>query len=156
MKVYEGYSLSMLTSWNHSCFEPSWLCANSSCWHRNAKIRDCQQSQYCFWLVRSLTTLWISLFDNAGRQNMSLVTRKPVFGICNQGRLKVACLIQKLARVENMDITIKGIVLSRQWTTKALIRLRGCAGWSVPFLLAYGINRFSHDVAHIIPHDWQW
>ena len=30
-----------------------------------------------------------------------------------------------------------------------LIRLRGCAGWSAPLLFAYGINRFSHDVAHI-------
>ena len=28
-----------------------------------------------------------------------------------------------------------------------LIRLRGCAGLSAPLLFAYGINRFSHDVA---------
>ena len=28
-----------------------------------------------------------------------------------------------------------------------LIRLCGCAGWSAPLLFAYGINRFSHDVA---------
>ena len=40
-------------------------------------------------------------------------------------------------------------MLFRQWTTKALIRLRRCAGWSAPLLFAYGINRFSHDVAHI-------
>ena len=32
---------------------------------------------------------------------------------------------------------------------KALIRCR-CTGWSAPLLFAYGINRFSHDVAHII------
>ena len=31
-----------------------------------------------------------------------------------------------------------------------LIRLRGCAGWSAPLLFAYGKNKFSHDVAHII------
>ena len=30
-----------------------------------------------------------------------------------------------------------------------LIRLHGCAGWSVPLLFAYGINRFSHDLAHL-------
>ena len=33
-----------------------------------------------------------------------------------------------------------GIILFRQWTTKALIRLRGCAGWSVPLLFAYCIK----------------
>ena len=32
---------------------------------------------------------------------------------------------------------------------KALIRLRGCAGGSAPLLFVYGINRFSHDVAHM-------
>ena len=37
------------------------------------------------------------------------------------------------------------IKLSRKRTTKALIRLRGCAGWSAPLLFAYGINRFCHD-----------
>ena len=34
-----------------------------------------------------------------------------------------------------------GIILSRQRTTKTLIRLRECAGWSAAFLFAYGINR---------------
>ena len=33
---------------------------------------------------------------------------------------------------------------------KALIRLSRCAGWSASLLFAYGINRFSHDVAHSI------
>ena len=32
------------------------------------------------------------------------------------------------------------MILSRQRTTKALIRLPGCAGWSAPLLLANGIN----------------
>ena len=36
-----------------------------------------------------------------------------------------------------------GILLSKQRTTKALIR-------SAPLLFAYGINRFSHDVAYIV------
>ena len=39
-------------------------------------------------------------------------------------------------------------LLSRQRTTKELIRLRGCAGWSAPLLFTYDKNRFSHDVAH--------
>ena len=47
------------------------------------------------------------------------------------------------------DIETRGIILLSS-TTKIFIRLRGCAGWSAPLLFAYGINRFSHDVAHIL------
>ena len=42
-----------------------------------------------------------------------------------------------------------GIILPRQRTTKTLIKLHRCAGWSAPLLFAYGINRFSHDEALI-------
>ena len=42
----------------------------------------------------------------------------------------------------------KSSLLSRQRTTKALIRLHRCAGWSAPLLLTYDKNRFSHNVAH--------
>ena len=49
-----------------------------------------------------------------------------------------------------LDLASTGIILSRQRTTKALIRLRGFAGWSAPLLFAYGKSRFSHDVALII------
>ena len=56
---------------------------------------------------------------------------------CLQGlwqlRLKPACSADETA-----------IIPSRQQTTKALIRLRGCSDWSAPLLFAYGINRFSH------------
>ena len=38
-----------------------------------------------------------------------------------------------------MEIETRGIILSRQRTTKALIRL----------LFVYGINRFYHDLAHL-------
>ena len=34
------------------------------------------------------------------------------------------------------------IILSKQWTTKVLIRLRGCAGWSAPLLFAYEMTHF--------------
>ena len=53
-----------------------------------------------------------------------------------------------------LAIASKGIILSRQRTTKVLIRLRGCAGWSAPLLFAYGINRFYHDMAHIWMVRW--
>ena len=50
---------------------------------------------------------------------------------------------------EILETASRGIMLSRQQTTKVLIRLRECAGWSVPLLFAYNTNRFSHNVVHI-------
>ena len=49
-----------------------------------------------------------------------------------------------------MHIETTYIILSKQRITKALIRLRGCAGWSVSLLFAYGKNRFSHDIAQLL------
>ena len=81
---------------------------------------------------------------------MSLLTRKPVFGVYNQVRHKPAYAATDARwRLEIWDIETRGIILSRQRTTKALVRLRGCAGRSAPLLFAYGKSRFCHDVAHI-------
>ena len=76
---------------------------------------------------------------------MSLVTRKRVFGVFDQ-----ACSAAQTSESHDIvDEKTRAIILSRQRTTKALIRLLGCTGWSAPLLFVYGINRFSHDVAHI-------
>ena len=37
--------------------------------------------------------------------------------------------------------------LSKEGIIKALISLRGCAGWSAPLLFAHSEDRFSRDVA---------
>ena len=50
--------------------------------------------------------------------------------------------LQKLAWGLKFWLHKLDITLSRQRTTKALIRLRGCAGWSAPLLFAYEIRRF--------------
>ena len=64
------------------------------------------------------------------------VKRKPVFGVCDEVRLKPACSATETSQgLEILDIASIDIILSKQRITKALIRLRGC--------------RFSHDVAHI-------
>ena len=55
-------------------------------------------------------------------------------------------LSHEIANIETRDI-----ILSRQRIRKALIRLYGCAGWSAPFLFAYGLN-MSHDEAQIVLH----
>ena len=81
---------------------------------------------------------------------MSHFTRKPVFRVCDQVRLKPACsATERLASLEILVLANIGIMLSRQRKTKVLIRLRGCAGRAAPLLFAYGKNRFSHDATHI-------
>ena len=60
---------------------------------------------------------------------MSLVTRKPVLGVCDQVRLKPVCSgTQTRSSLEILNLASIGIVLSKQQTTKVLIRLCGCAG----------------------------
>ena len=79
-----------------------------------------------------------------------------VFGVFDQVRLKPVCAATETSYgLETSAIASSGIILSRQRTTKALIRLRGCAGWTAPLLFAYGINRFSRDVAesYLAPSD---
>ena len=67
---------------------------------------------------------------------MSHIMRKPIFGgvqpACSATE---ASKSHEIANIETRDIQ------SRQRTTKVLIRLRGCAGWSVPLLFAYGIKQ---------------
>ena len=58
--------------------------------------------------------------------HMSHVTRKPVFGVCDQVRLKLAC--SGTESLEISDLASIDIILSRQRITKVQIRLRGCAG----------------------------
>ena len=55
--------------------------------------------------------------------------RKPVFGVCDQVRLKRACSATETSQsLEILDLASIDIMLFRQQTTKMLIRLRGCAG----------------------------
>ena len=66
------------------------------------------------------------------------------------GYSKPACAATETKqRLEISDKEPRGIILSKQRTTKELIRLRGYAGWSAPLIFGYCINRLSHDVAQI-------
>ena len=68
------------------------------------------------------------------RQNVSS-------GVSNQARHKQACTATETSlSLEISAIESRDIILSKQRTTKALIRLRGCASWSVPLLFAYDIR----------------
>ena len=52
--------------------------------------------------------------------------------------------LQRLAR----KLASLSIILSRERTTKALIRLRGCVGWSAPLIFECSYVRVSLDTAH--------
>ena len=68
------------------------------------------------------------------RQNMSS-------GVSDQARHKPACAAtEAIWSLEISAIESRAIILSKQRTTKAMIRLRGCAGWSAPLLFAYDIR----------------
>ena len=68
----------------------------------------------------------------------------------DQVRHELACSVTDYLESRNFGFTkyMYRYYISRQWTTKMLIRLRECAGWSVP-LFTYGINRFSHDMVQL-------
>ena len=75
--------------------------------------------------------------------DMSHVMRKPVLGVCDQLTLKLACSAAEASwGLEISAIASRGIKLSRQRTTKALIRLCECssaargAAWSGSTLFA--------------------
>ena len=83
--------------------------------------------------------------------HLSLIMRKPIFRMYDHERLKPTCSATQTSKSHEIAKEETGvIILPRQQTTKALIRLCGCAGWSAPLLFAYGKNGVSHDVAHLI------
>ena len=46
------------------------------------------------------------------------------------------------------------MILSNKGITKVLIRLGGCAGWSVPLLFAISKDWFSRVKAHMVQEMW--
>ena len=81
---------------------------------------------------------------------LCLFARKPVFRVSVKARFKPVSLatetILKIGFSPGASLHMK---FSKKRITKALIRLRGCAGWSAPVLFATPEDRFSHDEAHL-------
>ena len=76
-------------------------------------------------------------------QNLSSVTDKVRFKpVCSEKETNEKMKISLIASLD-MILSIKRI-------TKALIRLHGCAGWSVHLLFANPEDRSSHVKAHFI------
>ena len=76
--------------------------------------------------VVSCDNMWNSSMNCEIRIYMSLVTWKPVFGVCDQVQLKPACSATETSwSLEIAHKETRDIVLSKQRTAKVLIRLRG-------------------------------
>ena len=75
-------------------------------------------------------------------------------GDSDQARHKPAWAATEASQsLEISAIESRDIILSKQRTTKALIRLSGCAGWSAPLLFAYDIRHiFSWPGSYIHVH----
>ena len=74
-------------------------------------------------------------------------------GVSDQARHKLACAATKSSwSLEISAIESRDIILSKQRTTKALIKLRRCTGWSAPLLLAYDIRHIFSWPCSIILH----
>ena len=66
---------------------------------------------------------------------MGLDARRPVLVVFDKTKLKpVTSAIGTSKKIENSLVACLDMIISNKQITKALIRLRGCAGWSAPLL----------------------
>ena len=77
-------------------------------------------------------------------KQMGLEATKPVFRAFDKGRLKSASSATETSyNIENLLVASSDMLLFNKGITKALIRLRGCSGWSAPLLFVNPEDRFS-------------
>ena len=81
---------------------------------------------------------------------MSLVKRKPVFGVSDQVPHKPGCTaIEDGYRLEISELGSRDFTI-RVAKTKALISFAATAKLICVFVFAYAKSRFSHDEAHMV------
>ena len=116
----------------------------------SANIINLDRTDYSFrssliWIY----VVWDGLSVQILRVYMGLVATKPVFGVSDKTRLKPVS-----SATGAPEISLKtslDMVLFKTRIIKALIRLRGCAGWSAPVLFANPRRQiFSPYVRHSI------
>ena len=78
--------------------------------------------------------------------DLGLDATNPVFGVSDKRNSSQSPQLQKLAR--NLLVASLDMILSNKRITKMLIRLGGCAGWSLPSLFTNTKHRFSCVQAH--------
>ena len=64
------------------------------------------------------------------------VARKPVSGVSDQASFKPVSSATETSQIEISPVASLHMMLSKKQITKALIRLRGCVGWSATVLFA--------------------
>ena len=81
--------------------------------------------------------------------------RQPVFVSSDEARFKPACSSTETSlKIEISLVASPGIILFKKQITMALIRLRGCTGWSAPLLFANPHRQvFSHQGPCNSSHD---
>ena len=81
---------------------------------------------------------------------MGLDATKPVFGVFDKAKIKpVTPATETSKKIEFSLIASLDIELSKKQITKALISLRGCAGWSASCCSQTPEDRFSRVEAHL-------
>ena len=93
-----------------------------------------------------------------GAHHLVLFVTKPIFGVSEKARLKpISSATDTSYKTEISHVANFDIVLYKTRITKALIRLRGCAGWSAPVLFANPRRQvssrcgpFSHSAIHYL------
>ena len=115
----------------------TWACSKILCTY--GMLLKCTRS-YC--KHYHCSDIWASSWENVSS------------GVSDQVRLKLTCSATEASmRLEILVTETSDVILSRQRTTKALIRLRGCAGWSEPLLFAYNIRHvFSWPGSFVLKH----
>ena len=64
---------------------------------------------------------------------MGLVTTKPIFRVSDKVRFKpISSATETILKIEILLAASLDMILSNKQITRALIRLRGWAGWSAP------------------------
>ena len=77
------------------------------------------------------------LHSECHQHQMGRDARKPVFGVSDRASLKVVSSATEISLKNEISLVASlDMILLKKRTTKALIRLRGCAGWSAPLLFA--------------------
>ena len=84
---------------------------------------------------------------------MGRVARKPVFKVSEKARLKpISSATETIAskKIEMSLVASLDMIFSKKRITKALISLRGYAGWSAYMVFANPEDRFSRVEAHMV------
>ena len=93
------------------------------------------------YLLACINFLFLNRFSEVLQHLWTLLWENISSGVSNQVRLKLACSATEASmKFEFLVTETRDITLTRQRTTKALIRLRGCPVRSAPLLFAYDIR----------------